>query len=44
MEGVFPLPEAWLDRFLMKLIVTMPDLETLTRIGARAEEPKPRAR
>jgi MoxR-like ATPase len=41
MEGVFPLPEAQLDRFLMKLVVTMPDLETLTRIGARAEEPKP---
>ncbi len=41
MEGVFPLPEAQLDRFLMKLVVTMPDLETLTRIGARAEEPPP---
>jgi MoxR-like ATPase len=41
MEGVFPLPEAQLDRFLMKLVVTMPDLETLTRIGARAEEPQP---
>jgi MoxR-like ATPase len=41
MEGVFPLPEAQLDRFLMKLMVRMPDLETLTRIGARAEEPKP---
>ncbi len=41
MEGVFPLPEAQLDRFLMKLIVTMPDLETLTRIGARAEDPPP---
>jgi MoxR-like ATPase len=40
MEGVFPLPEAQLDRFLMKLVVTMPDLETLTRIGARAEEPR----
>jgi MoxR-like ATPase len=40
MEGVFPLPEAQLDRFLMKLLVKMPDLETLTRIGARAEEPK----
>jgi MoxR-like ATPase len=39
MEGVFPLPEAQLDRFLMKLIVRMPDLATLTRIGARAEEP-----
>jgi MoxR-like ATPase len=41
MEGVFPLPEAQLDRFLMKLVVTMPDLETLTRIGARAEDPRP---
>ncbi len=41
MEGVFPLPEAQLDRFLMKLVVKMPDLETLTRIGARAEEPRP---
>jgi MoxR-like ATPase len=40
MEGVFPLPEAQLDRFLMKLVVKMPDLETLARIGARAEEPR----
>ncbi|MBX3252285.1 MAG: AAA family ATPase [Myxococcales bacterium] len=39
MEGVFPLPEAQLDRFLMKLELSMPDLETLARIGARAEEP-----
>jgi MoxR-like ATPase len=39
MEGVFPLPEAQLDRFLMKLVLEMPDLETLTKIGARAEEP-----
>src|SRR5262249_8797527 len=30
-EGVFPLPEAQLDRFLMKLLVPMPDLDTLTR-------------
>src|SRR6202012_970642 len=43
MEGVFPLPEAQLDRFLLKLVVPMPDLETLTRIGARAEEPVPPA-
>jgi MoxR-like ATPase len=43
MEGVFPLPEAQLDRFLMKLLVKMPDLDTLARIGARAEEPKPPA-
>jgi len=39
MEGVYPLPEAQLDRFLVKLIVTMPSLETLIRIGSRAEEP-----
>jgi MoxR-like ATPase len=39
MEGVFPLPEAQLDRFLMKLVLGMPSLETLTRIGARAAEP-----
>jgi len=39
MEGVFPLPEAQLDRFLMKLVLNMPDLETLAAIGARAEEP-----
>ncbi len=38
-EGVFSLPEAQLDRFLMKLLVPMPDLETLTRIGARGESP-----
>ncbi len=39
MEGVFPLPEAQLDRFLMKLDLSMPSLESLTRIGARAHEP-----
>jgi MoxR-like ATPase len=41
MEGVFPLPEAQLDRFLVKLVVRMPDLETLALIGARANEPEP---
>jgi MoxR-like ATPase len=41
MEGVYPLPEAQLDRFLVKLIVKMPDLETLAKIGARADEPPP---
>jgi MoxR-like ATPase len=41
MEGVYPLPEAQLDRFLVKLIVKMPNLETLAKIGARAEEPPP---
>ncbi|MCB9600288.1 MAG: MoxR family ATPase [Sandaracinus sp.] len=40
MEGVFPLPEAQLDRFLMKLVLPMPDLDTLAAIGARADEPK----
>ncbi|HJK90903.1 MAG TPA: MoxR family ATPase [Polyangiaceae bacterium LLY-WYZ-15_(1-7)] len=39
MEGVYPLPEAQLDRFLVKLVLEMPDLDTLARIGARAEEP-----
>lgn len=39
MEGVFPLPEAQLDRFLMKLVLPMPDLDTLALIGARADEP-----
>jgi MoxR-like ATPase len=43
MEGVYPLPEAQLDRFLVKLIVRMPTLETLALIGARAEEPAPPA-
>jgi len=40
MEGVFPLPEAQLDRFLMKIVLRMPDLDTLAAIGARAESPK----
>ncbi len=39
MEGVFPLPEAQLDRFLVKLVLGMPSLEALTAIGARPEEP-----
>jgi MoxR-like ATPase len=38
-EGVFSLPEAQLDRFLMKLLVGMPDLDTLARIGSRGEAP-----
>ena len=33
MEGTYPLPEAQLDRFLMKLVVPFPDVETLTKIG-----------
>lgn len=39
MEGVYPLPEAQLDRFLVKLVMAMPDLDTLAKIGARSEEP-----
>ena len=33
MEGTYPLPEAQLDRFIFKLDVPFPDVETLTRIG-----------
>lgn len=33
MEGTYPLPEAQLDRFLMKLVVPFPNVETLTKIG-----------
>jgi MoxR-like ATPase len=35
MEGTYPLPEAQLDRFLMKLIVTYPSREDLTTIVER---------
>jgi MoxR-like ATPase len=33
MEGTYPLPEAQLDRFLLKLTVPFPGLEELRRIG-----------
>src|SRR5271170_5611969 len=43
MEGTYPLPEAQLDRFLMKILVTYPSREDLTRIVERTiqrgEEP-----
>ncbi len=32
MEGTYPLPEAQLDRFLMKILVTYPSRDDLTRI------------
>jgi MoxR-like ATPase len=32
MEGTYPLPEAQLDRFLMKILVTYPSREDLNRI------------
>ena len=34
-QGVYPLPEAQLDRFLFKLLVAYPDLAEETRIVAR---------
>src|SRR5579862_7721485 len=35
MEGTYPLPEAQLDRFLMKILVTYPNHEELNRIVER---------
>ncbi len=35
MEGTYPLPEAQLDRFLMKIVVTFPTHEELSRIVER---------
>jgi MoxR-like ATPase len=37
-QGVYPLPEAQLDRFLFKLLVPYPSLEEETRIVARFGE------
>ena len=44
MEGTYPLPEAQLDRFLLKIDVGAPDADALVRIlteagGRHAEEP-----
>jgi MoxR-like ATPase len=35
MEGTYPLPEAQLDRFLLKILVTYPNREELNRIVER---------
>src|SRR5438094_8305868 len=35
MEGTYPLPEAQLDRFLMKILVTYPSRDELNRIVER---------
>ncbi len=46
MEGTYPLPEAQLDRFLMKILVTYPSREELGRIVERTiqrEEAVPNA-
>ncbi|MBX7211335.1 MAG: MoxR family ATPase [Verrucomicrobiaceae bacterium] len=43
MEGTYPLPEAQLDRFMFKVKVPFPDLESLVEISRRTtgfEEPK----
>ncbi len=46
MEGTYPLPEAQLDRFLMKILVDSPDAETMVKIvesttGGPGAEPEP---
>lgn len=32
MEGTYPLPEAQLDRFMLKLMIKLPDMESLSKI------------
>jgi len=40
MEGTYPLPEAQLDRFLMKILVTYPSREEMSRIVERTIRPE----
>ena len=43
MEGTYPLPEAQLDRFLMKVVVTYPsrdDLNRIVELTTRRDEPE----
>ena len=40
MEGTYPLPEAQLDRFLMKILVTYPSHAELNRIVERTIQPQ----
>jgi MoxR-like ATPase len=40
MEGTYPLPEAQLDRFLMKILVTYPNRDELNRIVSRTIQPE----
>jgi MoxR-like ATPase len=40
MEGTYPLPEAQLDRFLMKILVTYPSRAELGRIVDRTVQPE----
>ena len=39
MEGTYPLPEAQLDRFLMKILVRYPSHDELNRIVERTSQP-----
>lgn len=39
MEGTYPLPEAQLDRFLLKVLVPFPSNEVLARIGEQTTGP-----
>jgi MoxR-like ATPase len=41
MEGTYPLPEAQLDRFLLKVMVPFPSNEVLARIGEQTTGPEP---
>jgi MoxR-like ATPase len=41
MEGTFPLPEAQLDRFLLKILVPPPDEASLVEIFQRTEQRDP---
>ncbi|MFN3322672.1 MAG: AAA family ATPase [Bryobacteraceae bacterium] len=40
MEGTYPLPEAQLDRFLMKIVVNYPSREELNKIVDRTIQPE----
>jgi MoxR-like ATPase len=44
MEGTYPLPEAQLDRFLYKVLVTTPPEEEMVEIIDRASQPPPAGR
>ncbi len=41
MEGTFPLPEAQLDRFLLKILVPSPDEASLVKVFERTTEAEP---
>ena len=41
LEGTYPLPEAQLDRFLMKLLVPFPSNDDLVEIARRTTGPEP---